>query len=84
MLEVESENGKYFLDVGSGSGLFSLAARRMGAEVISLDYDPASVWCTTELRNRYFQQDEKWLMQQGSALDHVSLSASGQCGNVYA
>ena len=34
--------GKVFLDVGSG-GLFSLAAKRMGARVISFDYDP-SLW----------------------------------------
>jgi 2-polyprenyl-6-hydroxyphenyl methylase/3-demethylubiquinone-9 3-methyltransferase len=32
--------GKKFLDLGCGSGLFSLAARRLGATVYSLDYDP--------------------------------------------
>ena len=31
MLEVDSLAGKTFLDIGSGSGLFSLAARRLGA-----------------------------------------------------
>jgi 2-polyprenyl-6-hydroxyphenyl methylase/3-demethylubiquinone-9 3-methyltransferase len=30
MLEVESLEGKSFLDIGSGSCLFSLAARRLG------------------------------------------------------
>ena len=38
MLEVEDLNGKRFVDIGSGSGLFSLAARRLGAAVHSFDY----------------------------------------------
>ena len=40
-LAVSSLEGKTFLDVGSGSGLHSRAARRLGASVISFDYDPA-------------------------------------------
>ena len=39
-------DGNTFLDVGSGSGLFSLAARRLGAKVYSFDYDANSVACT--------------------------------------
>jgi ribosomal protein L11 methylase PrmA len=50
---METLAGKSFLDVGSGSGLFSLAAMRLGAErVHSFDYDPQSVGCTTELKRR--------------------------------
>src|SRR5262245_5355701 len=37
MLEVDRLDGKTFLDAGSGSGLFSLAARRLGAKVTSFD-----------------------------------------------
>ena len=33
MLEVKNLTGKTFLDVGSGSGLFSLAAKNLGADV---------------------------------------------------
>ena len=39
LLEAETFQGKTFLDIGSGSGLVSLAARRLGAEVRSFDYD---------------------------------------------
>lgn len=41
--------GKRFLDAGSGSGLFSLVSRRLGANVHSFDYDPQSVACAQEL-----------------------------------
>lgn len=51
MLGVENLVGKSFLDVGSGSGLFSLAAKKLGANVFSFDYDPASVACTRELKS---------------------------------
>ena len=60
MLGVEQLTGKSFLDIGSGSGLFSLVARRLGARVYSFDYDPQSVACTAELRRRYFPDDEQW------------------------
>jgi 2-polyprenyl-3-methyl-5-hydroxy-6-metoxy-1,4-benzoquinol methylase len=75
MLEVEHLNGKRFLDVGSGSGLFSLAARRLGAVVHSFDYDPGSVACTAELRRRYFPNDDRWVVEEGSVLDKSYLSS---------
>ena len=57
-LEMEDLQGKTFLDVGSGSGLFSLAARNLGAQVLSFDYDQKSVACTSELQKRYFPDDK--------------------------
>lgn len=57
-LDVERLDGKTFLDIGSGSGLFSLSARRLGAKVFSFDYDLDSVGCTQELRQRYFPDDQ--------------------------
>src|ERR1700741_2246954 len=57
MLEVRDLRGKTFLDIGSGSGLYSLAARRLGARVHSFDYDPQSVACTAELKRRYSPHD---------------------------
>jgi SAM-dependent methyltransferase len=76
MLEVDDLRGKRFLDIGSGSGLFSLAARRLGATVHSFDYDTHSVACTTELRQRYFPDSQQWVVEQGSALDSVVLAMS--------
>ena len=36
-----------FLDIGSGSGLSSLTARRLGARVYSFDYDAQSFACVS-------------------------------------
>ena len=83
MLEAESLAGHSFLDIGSGSGLFSLAARRLGARVHSLDYDPRSVACTAELRRRYFPGDEAWTIEEGSALDAEYLKSLGLFDVVY-
>lgn len=83
MLGVESLAGKKFLDVGSGSGLFSLAARRLGASVVSFDYDPQSVACAQELKRRYFWKDSNWVIEEGSALDQGFLSGLGQFDIVY-
>ena len=83
MLGVVDLKGKRFLDVGSGSGLFSLAARRMGAVVHSFDYDPDSVVCTAELKRRYFQDDPLWIIEEGSALDKNYLAGLGKFDVVY-
>ena len=78
MLAVCDLNGKTFLDIGSGSGLFSLAARRLGAKVISVDYDRKSVDCTAELKRRYFADDDGWFVQEGSVLDRPFLETLGK------
>lgn len=83
MLDVENLEGKRFVDVGSGSGLFSLAARRLGAHVVSFDYDPASVRCTTHLRERFFNHDTSWVVHEGSVLDEEFLGSLGTFDIVY-
>jgi len=83
MLEVDNLTGKSFLDIGSGSGLFSLAARRLGARVHSLDYDPQSVACTAELKRRYFANDELWFVEEESALNREHLQSLGMFDVVY-
>jgi 2-polyprenyl-3-methyl-5-hydroxy-6-metoxy-1,4-benzoquinol methylase len=75
--------GKTFLDVGSGSGLFSLAARRLGATVHSFDYDADSVRCTASLRARYYPEDPTWIVEHGSVLDLDYLGQLGTFDVVY-
>jgi 2-polyprenyl-3-methyl-5-hydroxy-6-metoxy-1,4-benzoquinol methylase len=83
MLRSPTLQGQRFLDIGSGSGLSSLAARRLGAQVHSFDYDPASVACTNELRRRYFPSDPQWTVERGSALDATYLRSLGTFDVVY-
>lgn len=82
-LGAKSLDGRSFLDVGSGSGLSSLAARRLGARVTSFDYDGQSVACTEELRRRYLPDDPSWTIEQGSVLDTEYLARLGQFEIVY-
>lgn len=83
MLAVETLAGQRFLDVGSGSGLFSLAARNLGASVHSFDMDSASVACTEALQHRYRPDDADWRVEQGDGLDETYLEKLGQFDVVY-
>lgn len=72
-----------FLDLGSGSGLMSLAARRLGMRVVSFDYDPSSVACTKALKSQYSPDDEHWTVLEGSILDDDFVRSLGQYDVVY-
>jgi hypothetical protein len=78
ILGIERLDGQFFLHAGSGSVLFGLAARRLGAHVVSFDFDPQSVACTQELRRRYFPGDGVWRNEQSSVLDNEYLTRLGQ------
>lgn len=75
--------GLSFLDVGSGSGLFSLVARRLGATVFSFDYDPNSVATTAATCRRFGENENSWHIEQGSILDDGYLKKIGQFDVVY-
>jgi len=83
MLHLENLENHTFLDAGSGSGLFSLAARKLGASVRSFDYDPDSVAATAELKKRYFPGDPHWMVERGSVLDRGYLASLGRYDVVY-
>src|SRR5438093_6947167 len=82
-LSVEDLRGKTFLDIGCGSGLFSLAAVRLGARVHSFDYDSHSVACTATLKRCYFPHDSNWTVERGSVLDQDYMSSLGTFDVVY-
>lgn len=84
MLAVDTFSGKTFLDIGSGSGLFSLSAMRLGAErVHSFDFDPSSVNCALELKRRYFPHDPRWTIEPGDVLNSLYLASLGPWDIIY-
>jgi 2-polyprenyl-3-methyl-5-hydroxy-6-metoxy-1,4-benzoquinol methylase len=84
MLGVDDLSGMTFLDIGCGSGLFSLAAMRLGADrVRSLDYDPESVAASSLLRDRE-APFSNWTIERGDVLDADYMSSLGEYDVVYA
>lgn len=78
MLGRDDLTGLRFLDAGSGSGLASLAARRLGASVVSFDIDDESVEATAFLRRTHFGEDDPhWSVGHGSVLDDEYLASLG-------
>jgi SAM-dependent methyltransferase len=83
-LGVEDLKGLTFLDVGCGSGLFSLAAHRLGAKrIVSVDVDPRSVEATQRLREAA-GAPESWRVVHGSILDKAFVSTLESAEIVYA
>lgn len=84
MLGEEALVGKSFLDIGSGSGLFSLSAALLGAQRIhSFDYDPDSVSTTRAFKER-FAPFADWTIERGSAIDETYIRRLGTFDIVYA
>ena len=81
-LGITDLSGRTFLDVGCGSGLFSLAAYQLGARVRSFDFDPDSVAAAGELRRQH-APDSDWSIEQGSILDTQYVAGLGRFDVVY-
>jgi SAM-dependent methyltransferase len=80
----EDLRGLSFLDVGCGSGVFSLAAWRLGArQVASFDVDTFSVRCCELMRERA-GSPPNWRIEHGSVLDAEFLSRFERADLVYA
>jgi 2-polyprenyl-3-methyl-5-hydroxy-6-metoxy-1,4-benzoquinol methylase len=84
LLDSNTLAGRRFLDVGCGSGLFSLAAVRLGADhVRSFDVDPESVACARELQRRWAPEVTTWQIEPGDILDTQYVSSLGTFDVVY-
>ena len=83
MLGKKPADGQTFLDIGSGSGLFSLAARKLGYSVYSFDFDKNSVECTRSLKNKYFHSDDQWVIEEASVLNKKYIAGIDQFDVVY-
>ncbi|MFC7082072.1 class I SAM-dependent methyltransferase [Halorussus caseinilyticus] len=78
----ETLDGETFLDFGCGSGLFSLAAHRLGADrIVSLDYDADSVDCCRRLRANVDADD--WDVRRADLLDTDEIRALDEFDYVY-
>src|SRR5262249_52824265 len=75
--------GKTFVDIGSGSGLFSYVAFLLGAtRIVSFEYDKNSVAATRNLWEKAGKPSH-WDVKEGSALDSKFLSSLGTFDIVY-
>ncbi|MCF7871709.1 class I SAM-dependent methyltransferase [Candidatus Woesearchaeota archaeon] len=75
---------KTFLDLGCGSGLFSLASINLGAKkVVSVDVDKDSVACAQFLKKKYCKNNNSWKIIYGSALNDSLLKKLGKFDIIY-
>jgi len=75
---------KRFVDIGCGSGLFSLSAFLLGAKsVVSVDVDTSSVEGTRYLKHTFGNDSDSWKVVHGSILDQALVQGLGTFDIVY-
>ena len=84
LLDRSSLAGKSVLDIGCGSGLFSIAASQMGAEyVVGIDINPLCIEVSEKNRDRY-QVKIPMSFKTLSVLDRQRMRTIGAFDLVYA
>src|SRR4051812_14270637 len=83
LLQVDNLAGQYVLDLGCGSGLFSIAAVRLGAQVTAADVNPLCIQVTEQNAARFLENSGALNIRRLSALDKEALSACGLFDIVY-
>lgn len=82
-LGVPDLHGRTFVDIGSGSGLHSLAAHDAGARRIhSFDFDERAVQTTARLRE-LANSPAGWTVERGDVLDEAYMAKLGTWDIVY-
>lgn len=80
----EALRDKSFLDIGCGSGLFAIAAARLGAQrILGIDIDPVSVSTSRTNAERWMEDPALADFQQLSALDISRMEDLGAFDVVY-
>lgn len=75
--------GKSFIDIGCGSGIFSLVAYLLGAKkIVCVDVDEFSVSCAEYLKQKK-GNPKNWEIIKGSALDEKFINSLGHFDIVY-
>jgi len=77
-------DGKSFLDIGCGSGLFAIAAARLGARpVLGIDADPVSIKTSRENAERWLDDAGQVSFSKASVLDGQRMASLGTFDIVY-
>jgi SAM-dependent methyltransferase len=83
LLKVDSLSGCSMLDLGCGSGLFSIAAVRLGARVVAADINPLCLEVTRNNAARFLGDSAQLSTRLLSVLDRAALEACGTFDIVY-
>lgn len=84
-IETDTFKGRTFLDIGCGSGLFSLGAAMLGAEkIVSTDIDDSCICCAEHLREKFGISAGRWEIRKGSVLDSGFMQSLPASDIVYA
>ena len=85
LLKKSDLNGLRFLDIGCGSGIFSIAAKRLGArEVVGVDISPNSVEASRQNVQAFGMADQGVRFEQADILNAADLAGLGLFDVVYA